>query len=201
MIIDKIKSLTWADYFFYALTDPRELYRLISTGNSGTIYLSFAVPALVVIADILALSILGSGSGSFYYKITYGWILISIYTLVKIAVYASLIDTASQFMGYQGKAKELIAMVSYSMFPKVFILPLVYFFSIINFAPGFFYVFFMFILFVWYVMILVQGISEMHSIEFSRAIAIYILPGLLTGLALFFMFVLFTIAAAGILLG
>lgn len=200
-MIDKVKSLTWADYFFYALTDPRELYRLISSGNNGIIYFSFFVPVFAVISDILALSILGGSSGSFYYKITYGWILISIYTIVKIAVYASLIDTASQFMGYQGKAKEVIIMVSYSMFPKVFILPIVYFFSIINFAPGFFYVFFMFILFVWYVMILVQGISEMHSIEFSRALALYIIPGLLAGLAVFFMFVLVVIAAAGMIFG
>ena len=201
MIMNKIKSLVWADYFLYALTDPRELYRLISSKKSVGFYVSFAVPAIVVIADILALSLLGEATGFFFYKITYGWILILIYTVVKIAVYASLIDTVAQFMGYEGRAEEVIAMVSYSMFPKVFILPVVYFFSIINFAPGFFYVFFMFILFVWYVMILVQGISEMHSIEFSRALAVYIIPGLLAGLAFFFMFVLIIISGAGMLFG
>ncbi len=201
MIMNKIKSLVWADYFLFALTDPRELYRLISSKKSSRIYAGFAVPAVVVIADILALSLLGEATGFFFYKITYGWILILIYTVVKIAVYASLIDTVSQFMGYEGKAVEVTAMVSYSMFPKVFILPIVYFFSIINFAPGFFYVFFIFILFVWYVMILVQGISEMHSIEFSRALALYIIPGLFAGLAFFFMFVLIIISAAGMLFG
>jgi hypothetical protein len=201
MIMNKIKSLVWADYFLFALTDPRELYRLINSKKSGRIYAGLAVPAVVVIADILALSLLGEATGFFFYKITYGWILILIYTVVKIAVYASLIDTVSQFMGYEGKALEVTAMVSYSMFPKVFILPIVYFFSIINFAPGFFYVFFIFILFVWYVMILVQGISEMHSIEFSRALALYIIPGLLTGLAFFFMFVLIIISGAGMLFG
>ena len=201
MIMDKIKSLVWADYFIYALADPRELYRLISSRKPVGIYVSFAVPAIVVIADILALSLLGEATGFFFYKITYGWILILIYTIVKIAVYASLIDTVSQFKGYEGRAGEVIAMVSYSMFPKVFILPLVYFFSIINFAPGFFYVFFIFLLFVWYVMILVQGISEMHSIEFSRALALYIIPGLLAGFAFFFMFVLIVISGAGMLFG
>jgi len=41
----------------------------------------------------------------------------------------------------------------------------------------------------------------MHSIEFSRALALYIIPGLLAGFAFFFMFVLIVISGAGMLFG
>jgi hypothetical protein len=201
MSLDKVKSLVWADYFIYTLTDPRELYRLIKSGNGGILLISFSVPALVVIADILALSILGEATGFFYYRLSYGWILVFIYTLVKIAVYSSLIDTVSQFMGYPGRIKELLAVVGFSLFPKVFILPAVYFFSLIGFAPGFFYVFIAFLLFVWHVLVLIQGISEMHSIDFGKAFAVYIIPGIVTGLALFFMLVVIVIAGTGLIFG
>ena len=201
MSLEKAKTLLWADYFIYALTDPRELFRLIKSGNGGIILVSFSVPALVVIADILALSILREATGFFYYRVSYGWILIFIYAVVKIAVYSSLIDTVSQFMGYPGRIKELIAAVGFSLFPKVFILPAVYFFSLISFAPAFFYVFITFLLFIWHVMVLVQCISEMHSIDFGKAFSIYIIPGIVTAVALFFMFIIIVIAGAGLLFG
>lgn len=201
MSLEKVRSLVWADYFIYALTDPRELYRLIKAGSGAIIPVSLVIPALVVLADILAISILGEATGFFYYRVSYGWILVFIYTVVKIGVYSSLIDSVSQFMGYPGRIKEMVAVVGFSLFPKVFILPVVYFFSIINFAPGFFYVFAAFLLFIWHVMILIQGISEMHSIDFGKAFAVYIIPGILTWLALFFMSVIIVIAGAGIIFG
>ncbi len=201
MSFEKVKSLVWADYFLYALTEPRELYRSIKAGNAGSILLSMSVPAFVTLADILALLIITNGTGFFSYWVSYGWILVFLYTIVKIAVYSSLIDAVSQFMGYNGRIKEMITVVSFSLFPKVFILPLVYFFSIINFAPGFFYVFITFLLFIWHVMVLIQGISEMHSIDFGKALAVYILPGILTSLALFFMLLIVVIAGFGIVFG
>lgn len=201
MSFEKVKSLVWADYFLYALTDPRELYRLVKTGSAGNILVSLSVPAFVTLADILALLILANGTGFFYYCVSYGWILVFFYTILKIAVYSSLIDAASQFMGYKGSIREMITVVSFSLFPKVFILPAVYFFSIINFAPGFFYVFISFLLFLWHVMVLIQGISEMHSVAFSKALAIYVLPGIFTVLALFFMLVVIVFAGVGIVFG
>lgn len=201
MSFENVKSLVWADYFLYALTDPRELYRLIKSGKANNILVSLLVPAFVTLADILALLIIAKGTGLFYYWVSYGWILIFLYTVVKIAVYSSLIDAVSQFMGHKGRIKEMITVVSFSLFPKVFILPAVYFFSIINFATGFFYVFITFLLFVWHIMVLIQGISEMHSIDFGKAMAIYIIPGILTFLALFFMIVIVVIAGFGIIFG
>ncbi len=201
MSLEKIKSLVWADYFLYALTEPRELYRSIRADEANNIFVSMSVPAFVTLANILTLLIVTNGTGFFNYWISYGWILAFFYTVVKIAVYSSLIDAVSQFMGYNGRVKETITVVSFSLFPKVFILPLVYFFSIINFAPGFFYVFITFLLFIWHVMVLIQGISEMHSIDFGKALAIYIIPGILASLVLFFMLVIVVIAGFGIVFG
>lgn len=201
MSLEKIKSLVWADYFLYVLTEPRELYRSIRADEANNIFVSMTVPAFVTLANILTLLIITNGTGFFNYWISYGWILAFLYTVVKIAVYSSLIDAVSQFMGYNGRVKETITVVSFSLFPKVFILPLVYFFSIINFAPGFFYVFITFLLFIWHVMVLIQGISEMHSIDFGKALAIYIIPGILASLVLFFMLVIVVIAGFGIVFG
>lgn len=201
MSFEKIKSLVWADYFLYALTEPRELYRSVKADKANNIFVSMLVPAFVTLANILALLIITNGTGFFYYWISYVWILVFLYTIVKIVVYSSLIDAVSQFMGYDGRIKETITVVSFSLFPKAFILPLVYFFSIINFAPGFFYVFITFLLFIWHVMILIQGISEMHSIDFGKALAICIIPGILASLVLFFMLLLVVIAGFGIAFG
>lgn len=201
MSFEKMKSLVWADYFLYALTEPRELYRSIKADKANNIFVSMLVPAFVTLANILALLIITNGTGFFYYWISYVWILVFLYTIVKIVVYSSLIDAVSQFMGYDGRIKETITVVSFSLFPKAFILPLVYFFSIINFAPGFFYVFITFLLFIWHVMILIQGISEMHSIDFGKALAICIIPGILASLVLFFMLLLVAIAGFGIAFG
>ena len=201
MSFEKIKSLVWADYFLYALTEPRELYRSIKADKANNIFVSMLVPAFVTLANILALLIITNGTGFFYYWISYVWILVFLYTIVKIVVYSSLIDAVSQLMGYNGRIKETITVVSFSLFPKAFILPLVYFFSIINFAPGFFYVFITFLLFIWHVMILIQGISEMHSIDFGKALAICIIPGILASLVLFFMLLLVAIAGFGIAFG
>ncbi len=201
MSFEKMKSLVWADYFLYALTEPRELYRSIKADKANNIFVSMLVPAFITLANILALLIIINGTGFFYYWISYVWILVFLYTIVKIVVYSSLIDAVSQFMGYDGRIKETITVVSFSLFPKAFILPLVYFFSIINFAPGFFYVFITFLLFIWHVMILIQGISEMHSIDFGKALAICIIPGILASLVLFFMLLLVAIAGFGIAFG
>lgn len=201
MSFEKVKSLVWADYFLYALTDPRELYRLVKVNSAGNILVSLSVPAIVTLADILALSILGNATGFFYYRVSYGLILVFLYTIVKIGVYSSLIDAVSQFMGYEGRIREMITVVSFSLFPKVLILPATYLFSIINFAPGFFYVFITFLLFIWHVMVLIQGISEMHTVGFGKAVAIYIIPGILTGLALFFMLVIVVVAGFGMVFG
>ena len=130
MTMENFRTLSWADFFLYALTDPRELYRRIHSGNGKVFGLSFIVPAMVCIADILALSLMGGETSYFYYKISYGWILVCLYEFLKIVIYSSMIDSVSQLQGFKGNIKEVITLVNFSMVPKIFILPLVYFFGL-----------------------------------------------------------------------
>lgn len=197
MIVETFKSLRWTDYFLYALTDPRELYRRIKQKDPDPFALSFIVPAIAALFDILVLSLMGRESGFFYYKISYGWILVFIYALFKIAVYSSLVDVTAQFFGYKGNIREMIIIVNFSLFPGVLFLPVIYFFSIINFAPLFFYILFSIVFFIWYVMIFVQGISEMHSIDFGESFLIFILPAVFIGVVFFLISVLLIITGIG----
>jgi len=197
MILETLKSLRWTDFFLYAITDPRELYRRIRQKDPDPFALSFIIPAIAALFDILVLSITGKETGFFYYKMSYGWILIFIYAVFKIVIYSSLVDMTAQFFGYRGNIREMLTIVNFSMFPGVFILPVFYLFEVINFAPGFFYVFFSILFFIWYVMIFVQGISEMHSIDFGKSFVIFILPAVFIGIVFFLMAVLLIVTGIG----
>jgi hypothetical protein len=199
MILDTIRSLAWTDFFLYALTDPRELYRRIRQKEPEPFALSFLVPVLAVLSDILALSLMGKETGFFYYKMSYGLVLIVIYTLFKIFLYSSLVDVTAQFFGYRGNIKEIITVTNFSMFPKIFIMPCLYIFAITDFAAGFFYIFLSIAFSIWYVMILVQGLSEMHSIKFGESFLIFVLPVIAIGIVLFLMAVLLIMTGVGFL--
>ncbi len=64
----------------------------------------------------------------------------------------------------------------YSLFPQLFLLPLVYIFKVFVFAPPFFYALFSIGLFAWSALIVVTGLSEVHSIPFTRAALIFLFP-------------------------
>ncbi len=138
MILETFKSLRWVDFFLYALTDPRELYRRIKQKDPDPFALSFIVPLISALFDILILSLMGRESEFFYYKISYGWILVFIYGIFKIAVYSSLVDVTAQFFGYRGNIREIITLVNFSLFPGVLFLPVCYLFSVIKFCARFF---------------------------------------------------------------
>lgn len=197
MILETIRSLAWTDFFLYSLTDPRELYRRIKQKEPDSFALSFIVPVFAVFSDILGLSLIGKETGFFYYKMSYGLILIIIFTLVKIFIYSSLVDVTAQFFGYRGNIRDIIIITNFSMFPKVFLMPCLYIFAITDFAAGFFYVFLSIIFFIWFVMILVQGISEMHSIKFGESFLIFVLPAIITGIVIFLMAVLLFMTGFG----
>jgi hypothetical protein len=199
MIISEFRSLRWADLFLYALLDPRALFRQIDRKEPKSFALSFVMPAAVAVIDIITLSLLGKESPFFYYKITYGWILMFLYHSLTVVISAALMDMAAQFFGFKGTIRDFIILVNFSLFPKIFILPLVYIFKVFNFAPLFFYTFFSLGLLVWSALIAVQGISEMHSAGFGRAFVIYIFPALLVGITLFFILVLLVICGVGYL--
>lgn len=201
MIITELRSLRWADLFLFSLLDARALYRQIERKEPRSFALSFMVPAAVAVFDILTLSLMGRQTTFFYYKITYGWILVFLYQSLTIILAAALMDMAAQFYGFKGNIRSIITLVNFSMFPRVFILPLVYIFKVFNFAPLFFYAFFSLGLLVWSALIAIQGISEMHTISFARAAMIYLFPAILVGLSLFFMFILLVICGVGYLAG
>ncbi len=201
MIISEFRSLRWTDLFLYALLDPRALYRQIDRREPKSFALSFIMPAAVAVIDIITLSLLGKESPFFYYKITYGWIFMFLYHALTVVISASLMDLAAQFYGFRGNIRDFIILVNFSLFPKIFILPLVYIFKVFNFAPLFFYTFFSLGLLIWSALIVVQGISEMHSAGFGKAFVIYIFPALLVGITLFFMLVLLVICGVGYLAG
>lgn len=197
MILETLKSLRWTDFFLYAITDPRELYRRIKQGDPDPFILSFIVPAVTALFDILVLSLVGKETGFFYYKISYGWILVFIYAVFKTVIYSSLVDMTAQFFGYKGNIREILTLVNFSLFPTVFFLPLFYLFKIIDFAPVFFYALLSIVFFIWYVMIFVQGISEMHSIDFGKSFVIFILPAVFICFVIFLMFILLVITGIG----
>lgn len=197
MILETIKSLRWSDFFLYAVTDPRELYRRIKQKDPDPFSMSFIIPAITALFDILVLSLMGKETGFFYYKLSYGWILVFIYAVFKIVIYSSLVDITAQFFGYRGNIREMLTIANFSIFPSVFFLPVFYLFSVINFAPGFFYVFFSMLFFIWYVMIYVQGISEMHSIDFGKSFVIFILPAVFIGIVIFMITILLVITGVG----
>ena len=197
MIIENLKSLRWTDYFLYTILDPRELYRRIKQKDPDPFYLSFCIPAAYSIFAMLTMSLGGKESIFFYHKISYGWILILVYTLFKIIIYTSLIDITAQFYGYRGNIKEIITIYNFSLFPVLFLLPTYYAFVAIDFAPYFFYVLLSIGFFIWQIMILAQSFSEMHSIDFNKSIVILIIPVVAVALVFLLIVILLIALASG----
>ncbi len=198
-MIAYIKSLAWIDYFYLLLTDPRKLSGLIEKEEMRALPMGFICLACVSITEILSLSLLGEQSSFFYYKITYGWILLFLMLSFKVAVLAGLIDIVAQFFGLPGYARRLIDLLSLALFPRVLLLPLVFVFRVFNFAPVFFYALFSTAFAVWSSLIVVQGISEMHSLPFPRSIMIFLLPFVFTALISFFILILLVAQGVGYL--
>jgi len=197
MILNELKSLRWADLLLYSLLDPRSLYRQINRNEPKAFTLSFVMPAIVAIVEILTLSLLGKQTPFFYYKVTYGWILLFLCQALASMIAASLMDMASQFFGWKGNIREFIILINFSLFPRVFILPLVYIFRVFNFAPLFFHAFFSLGLLVWSALVVIQGVSEMHSCNFGKATLVFPFPAILIGTTLFFMMILLAICGIG----
>lgn len=191
-----LKSLAWIDYFYMVFTDPRKLSAALMR-EPRSLPLGFAVPAVVSIMEILAVSVLGSQTAFFYTKITYGWILCYMLMVFQNIIVGSLVDTAGQVMGYQGNIRNIVNIMNYALFPRVLLLPAVLIFSVFSFAPVFFYVLFSLALFTWSAAIVIHGLSEMHSAAFSRAVTVFVLPYLLLGVVAFFTMVLTVISIIG----
>ncbi len=189
-MIETLRSLRWVDYYLHALVDPRKLVTLINRGEPKPLPLSLIVVAAVAIIDILSGSLLSPQTPFFYHKITYGWILFILITLMEIVIIAAFIDLTCQFLGYEGAIRTLIPLLCFSLLPQTLLLPLVYIFTVFRFAPLFFYAFFSIALFIWSALIVMIGLSEINKIPFSKSALIVIFPFILIGLFVFFVLVL-----------
>jgi len=194
-----LRSFRWIDYYFLALTEPRKLAVLFPREEKASFAMGFITLALVALFDILSVSLLGRQTSHFYDKISYGWLFSFILLALQVAVLASLIDAACQLMGKGGNVKKLVALLSFALFPRTLLLPLVFIVRVLNFAPYFFFVFFSLGLTVWSALIAVQGIAEINSLGTGRSLTALLLPFVFVGLSLFFLALLGVLNLAGYL--
>lgn len=195
--LETFRSLRWLDYIYYALLEPRRLPSRIADETSKPTFGAVLVVIGISFFEILASSLLVVNTAYFYYKITYGLLLVFIINIVQIAIIVLLIDGLFQYMDLEGKVKILFPLVAYAQFPKIFLLPLVYIVKVISFAPIFFGVTFSLGLTVWSALIVSVGISEVHSMPFTKAFLIFLFPYVAIAVIIFFITMLVIINAFG----
>lgn len=186
MKLNALRSLRWADFFLHALLDPAALYRAIRRNDPKPLELSFLVPVLLGMVHILVPSLLSEQTAFFYKRLSYGWLLNIIVFSAGTVVLSALMDGAAQFSGKEGHARETISLLNYAMFPQLFILPVVYIFRTLSFAPVFFYALSTLVFMLWSSFIAVRGFMEMHGISAARGAVIFLFPFVFTGMVLFF---------------
>lgn len=196
-----IKSLRWVDLLIYSITDPRALYRTVRDYKNEALFLGPVILFFIALAGTLASSVLFTQSGYFYYKITYGLIMTVLLYAVILLVSASLMDLYLQFSGTGSDVKGIAVVLLYSFFPMCFILPLTVIFSVLNFAPVFFYSLFWFLVFIKCSYNAVSGISEIFSLTAARAFFVFIFPFLFFGVSGFFIILLMLVCGYGYLIG
>lgn len=180
-----VRSLKWVDYLYFALLEPRRLVTRISDEASKPYWGALLVVFFASFAEILAASLVTVNTQFFYQKITYGLLLVFLINLVKIAVIALLMDALCQFMGLPGAVKAVFAIAGYAHFPQMFVLPLVYIVKVFSFAPVFFLSAFSLSLGVWSAIIIIAGISEIHSMPFSKSALVFLFPYAAVGVIAF----------------
>ncbi len=201
MTVADIRSLRWADFFLLALVDPRALYRHIREFNDRYFALGFLVPALVAFVDILSMSLFRQNTQFFYYRVTSGLLILFLYYGVRIVIASSLMDMTAQFLGFRGTIKNTITLINFSLFPQIFLLPVMIIMNVFSFAH--FYIFVYVItslgLFLWTVYISVLGLAEMHQTGTGRAVLIFLFPFILVGTVLILIGVLLMVQFFGLL--
>ncbi|HEY1406946.1 MAG TPA: YIP1 family protein [Spirochaetota bacterium] len=195
--MESFRSLRWVDYIYLTILEPRSMGRLINA--RGFLPVTFIIPVMVALSEIIALSRLSTQSGFFFYKITYGWIFVCIVLMLKLFAIAALIDLSAQFSGLKGAFPKTITLVTISLFPHLFLVPIVTIFTTISFAPVFFYFFATIAFSLWSVYIIIVGIAEFYEISFYRSCATVLIPCGAVFLVVLFLFVLFAALGYGAL--
>ena len=196
-MIEYIKSLRWTDYFFLCLFDPRRLVNLIGKKEGSPFLLGLLIVFIVSLFEIISLSLFGTENYFFYYKISYGWILVFIIFCIKIIIFSSLVDLICQFRERPGSIMKIMNLVCFSFFPLIFLLPTIVIFTTLNVVPIVFYLLFTVLLHFWQAMIIIQGISEIHQMSFGESLVIFLSPIVFIGLVSLFVIILFFINLGG----
>ena len=199
MNIADIRSLKWVDYIYYTILDPRMLARLILQSENQFLPVTFAIPVLLAASEIISISLLRKQTGFFLYKISYGWILLSLMIIISVFIAVWLVETALQLSNRGGKIKAEITLVNLACFPMIFILPSIVIFSVLNFAPVFFYFLFLVLYFIWSCIIIVLGISEIHGLSTGRTSAVCVIPAAASAVIMFLLSVLVVALIFGLL--
>ncbi len=173
--LQKFRELQWTDYIKYVFADPAKIAYLLEPGK-GFLPAALFVPIASAGAFILASSSLRIQNSFFFYKMSYGWIMLSVIYIAKVVIIASLLDMIMQFTGKSGSVVKNISIIALSYFPSLFIVPAIAVFTAVNFAPAF--MFFLLIIFfdAWGVFIVVRALSELYRIQFSKSLVIYFVP-------------------------
>ncbi len=192
-----IASLRWLDYFYFIFTEPRKLVDLIRKEGREALVVSVVGLALVALADVLSASLIARQTPFFFTKITYGWILGYLVLCLEVLALGFVLDGACQLAGHAGSAKSMLTTVAFALFPRALLLPAIFIFRVVGFAPVFFYVLMSMALMLWSAIIIIQGISETHQVQFSRAVFIFAVPFVTVAVAVVLATVLLVMTAAG----
>lgn len=173
---NSIRSLVWVDYLIDIITNPRELALKVVSGKNKVYFSTFLLPALSSCVFIIVTSLLFNQSHYFYYKISYGWMLLIILSIVYILLFSAIIDQIFQFKGKPGNVKRIINIINMSCFPVLFVLPLMLLVTSINFLPFFLLIILLLVVLIWSVFISARGFAEIYEVELASAILIYMVP-------------------------
>jgi hypothetical protein len=205
--IETVKSLKWADFFIYVMTDPRALARQIRLNEPKSFLLSFLSPVLASLAYLIASSMTSGQSDYFYSKISYGWALMSILSILQILIYSSLTSFSLEFSGKKSSIKEIVTLCNFAQFPITFLLPLMFILSKLKFMPLYFmYMFIVLILLsigfiIWSALISILGISEFYDLSISKSMFAYLFPYILISASGFIIFLLVIANLIGLAVG
>lgn len=196
-IKESIKNLGWAEFIMTLIFDPRLFAKKISESDRGYVKISFIVPLFVSFALILSVCVINQQSQFFFYKISYGWTWLTVVFCFAFFVFSLSNDFFFHVFGAQGRAGQTLAIVNFSAFPLLFVLPGVMIFSSISFQPAVFLFIFTTACLCWSFFIVLFSVSELRSVSLGRALASILTPLALLG----FLFMLLLVSGGGIVFG
>lgn len=134
-MIEKIRSLIWADYLLYTLINTRQAGQLLNRSECF-IKSTLVLPLIYAFFSIISSSLIHEQSTFFFHKIGYGSFFIIGTTLLQVFIIAMSIGFILQLFKVEVKLPVIFSIINLSYLPKLFILPWALFWSSANFATG-----------------------------------------------------------------